>query len=114
MTRRAAITLLIPKYDDDCFTERERALTSSEIPGTPVDLVSVVSEDSSGMVCRASRLPASGFGGDGLASRPVENDGEIGCWPGLVWLRSSSSLSRDTFSRLSGCSVGNSFCKTAL
>src|ERR1700730_6802076 len=102
MTRRAAITLLIPKYDDDdCLTERERALTSSEIPGTPVDLVSVVSEDSSGMVCRASRLPASGFGGDGLVSRPAENEGGVGCWSGLVWLRSSSSLSRDTCKRLS-------------
>jgi hypothetical protein len=53
-------------------------LTSSEIPGTPFDLVSVVSEASSGIVCKASRLPASGFGGDGFASTPTENVGESG------------------------------------
>jgi hypothetical protein len=72
------MTLLMPRYDDDCFKDRDRALTSSEIPGTPFDLVSVVSEASSGIVCKASRLPASGFGGDGFASTPTENVGESG------------------------------------
>lgn len=65
MTRKTAMTDEMPRYEEGCLTDRERALTSSETPETISEVTeSRLSPDSSGIVCKLSRFSSSGASGD--------------------------------------------------
>jgi hypothetical protein len=102
----------IPRYVDDCLTDKDNALISSVMPGTPRTLLSP-SMPSSGIIWSNSRLPASGLISGGFSSR-FGVTGDKGSVNGLFLVIMSMSFSRGSSSNKSGCTVGKSFCRIPL